>query len=207
MWRGRRTMDGITATLDTRPLVAKLDQLERRLVLRSLNRSLDRATKTMGKVAAQAIRERLNLKVRDIKKSVVPYRRAKARGVAEIRVLPKPVPIMAYAARQTRRGVTFKVKRHGGRQRLPHAFVATMPSGHKGVFTRAGKGAPRFPIRERFSTSVRQYMDDKRLQRRVIRAGQATFVKNLRSEIRYIATDRAQRASALQTVLERSDFL
>jgi hypothetical protein len=46
------------------------------------------------------------------------------------------VPIYEMYARQTRKGVTFQGR--GGRQQIPHAFIATMKSGHVGVFKRTG---------------------------------------------------------------------
>lgn len=56
-----------------------------------------------------------------------------------------PVPLVAYPARQTRKGVSVEVNR-GKRTLVAHAFLATMKSGHEGVFRREGKA--RLPIRE-----------------------------------------------------------
>lgn len=57
----------------------------------------------------------------------------------------KPVPLIEYRARQTRRGVTVAVNR-GKRSLVRGAFIQVMKSGHKGVFVR--RGSARLPIDE-----------------------------------------------------------
>lgn len=47
-------------------------------------------------------------------------------------------PLIAFQARQTRAGVSVRVK--GRRFVVPHAFIATMRSGHRGVFARGAYG-------------------------------------------------------------------
>ena len=61
-----------------------------------------------------------------------------------------------FGAKQTKRGVSVAVKR-GGRKMLPGAFMATMPSGHRGVFYRSksGKGrVRRYPIQALYGPSI-----------------------------------------------------
>lgn len=53
--------------------------------------------------------------------------------------------LTAYPVRQTKRGVSVEVNR-GKRTLLPGAFIATMKSGHRGVWMREAKS--RLPIRE-----------------------------------------------------------
>jgi len=59
--------------------------------------------------------------------------------IASINVKGAGFPLYAFDARQTRQGVTVKVK--GKRVLISHAFLATMPSGHVGVFARGAYGA------------------------------------------------------------------
>jgi hypothetical protein len=56
----------------------------------------------------------------------------------------KRVPLIQFKAKDTKRGVTAKLK--GGAGRYPHAFIRTTRSGHTGVFQRTGKS--RLPIYE-----------------------------------------------------------
>jgi hypothetical protein len=62
-----------------------------------------------------------------------------------VRVSGEPVPLVAYPHRQTKQGVTVEVNR-GKRTLVKGSFVATMQSGHEGIFRRRGKA--RLPIEE-----------------------------------------------------------
>ena len=63
----------------------------------------------------------------------------------------KEIPLSKYPARQTKRGVSILVNK-GKRKLVPKAFVATMKSGHTGVFLREGKA--RLPIKHALSSRV-----------------------------------------------------
>lgn len=58
----------------------------------------------------------------------------------------KPVPLIEYGARQTTKGVSVQVKRSNPRSVVVGAFIATMKSGHKGVFWREWHQAIRKPV-------------------------------------------------------------
>ena len=72
-----------------------------------------------------------------------------AEKVISIITSVKRIPLFDFGARQTKRGVSYNL---GGRKTLAGAFIATMPTGHEGVFMR--KGANRLPIQERFGPSL-----------------------------------------------------
>jgi hypothetical protein len=67
------------------------------------------------------------------------------------------VPVSAYPLRQTRKGISVAINT-GARSFIRSAFVATMRSGHRGVFLRDGKG--RLPIKEAFTTRVSDVFRD-----------------------------------------------
>ena len=68
----------------------------------------------------------------------------------------KPFPLIKYASpKQTKKGVKVTVRK-GARELREHAFIATMPSGHKGIFLRKTKKS--LPIREMYSASPRQLL-------------------------------------------------
>ena len=105
-----------------------------------------------------------NLKAATIK-AAIKVRRASPGNLKSVVVANgKPVPLLQYAARQTGKGVTVNVLK--GRKLIAGAFIATMPSGHKGVYVRenGGKhvkvvraGKPswhQLPIRELFGPSI-----------------------------------------------------
>jgi len=54
--------------------------------------------------------------------------------------------------KQTKHGVSYRLSRTAGRKRIEHGFIATMPSGHRGVFARGGPS--RLPIREARGPSI-----------------------------------------------------
>lgn len=64
---------------------------------------------------------------------------------------------------------------HGGS--LPHAFVAIMPSGHRGVFERVGK--ERLPIRELLAIGAAVMAKQPRIMQAVTKAMSATFQNEL----------------------------
>lgn len=86
-----------------------------------------------------------------------------------------PVP-----SRGQGRGVTYRIGA-GGRRRLPHAFIATMRSGHAGVFQR--RGTKRLPINEAFGPSIAHVFSKQ------IPIGEArreeVLVKNVQHEIEF----------------------
>jgi hypothetical protein len=104
------------------------------------------------------------LKAADIKKALKVRRASKDNLTATVVASGRPLPLMQYGARQTSKGVSVNVSK--GRKVIAEAFIATMPSGHKGVFVRepgarhkkVGQGKQAswhaLPIRELFGPSV-----------------------------------------------------
>jgi hypothetical protein len=109
---------------------------------------------------------------------------------AEVEITGARLPLIDFGARGPEpsrgkgRGVTYRLK--GGRGRVPNAFIATMPSGHRGVFVR--RGAPRLPIVELKGPSL------VRVFTRFIPAGQAraqaALVINIKHEIAFALSRR-----------------
>lgn len=99
--------------------------------------------------------------------------------VASVVATGKRLPLSRWKVRQTRQGVTANLP--GGAGRYPGAFLATMRSGHLGVFRR--RGAERLPIRELFGPSV-PHVFHKYLPLGTVRA-QEQLAKNLAHEMRF----------------------
>jgi hypothetical protein len=85
--------------------------------------------------------------VREIQKVITPkaktirstftIKKASFRNLrAAVKSTGRPLPLIEYSARATKRGVTVQVKKKSVRTLWPGAFIATMPSGHKGIFSR-----------------------------------------------------------------------
>lgn len=120
-------------------------------VRRALRRAGQTALRDMKAEASKRIRARKRLKVSAVNKALVmatPTLKPEE-GSWALRVRGNPVPLSAYPHRVTRKGVSVEVNR-GKRTLLRSAFVATMSSGHKGVFQR--RGMQRLPIYERLGS-------------------------------------------------------
>lgn len=74
-----------------------------------------------------------------------------------LRVSGEAQPVSNFPAQQQKRGVKATINK-GRPALLKSAFVATMKSGHKGVFVR--KGDARLPIKELFSTRITDVFND-----------------------------------------------
>lgn len=128
------------AALETGPLKGALK--------RALRKAGATALRDMRSEASKRIRQRKRIKSRYITRALT-LQRAKGGDISSmawaLNVSGDPVPLVAYPHRQTQKGVSVEVNR-GKRTLVAGSFVATMKSGHKGVFQRKGKA--RLPIRE-----------------------------------------------------------
>ena len=128
------------APLETGPLTAA--------VKRALRKAGSTALRDMRSEASKRIRARKRLAPKYIRRalSLARPKGGDIEGMTwALNVSGEPVPLVAYPHRQTKRGVSVEVNR-GKRTLVKGAFVATMKSGHEGIFRRKGKA--RLPIQE-----------------------------------------------------------
>lgn len=144
-------------------------QLTKEEASKAIPRALNKTATTARAEAAREIKAAgYKLKIGDLKKSITIKRASRAVLTAQVTASGKPIPLSRYGARQNRKGVSVAVLK--GRKTITGAFLATMPSGHRGVFVRQGKG--RLPIDQKFGPSVPDAFSNKVVQgalRRVIR--------------------------------------
>lgn len=155
---------------------------------RGINRTLSNVRTVMTRAVAGALFVRQAF-VRQRMKEVKATRRKLS---AFLTASAKPIPLIEQGARGPEpsrgrgRGVTAKTPQG----RYPHAFIATMRSGHRGVFERMGK--PRLKIRELRSASVAAVFVHHE------RAGQARadeqLPKNIAHEVEHMLRTKVQRA-------------
>lgn len=165
-------------------LYVELDEGRRRELeelLAHLPRGLEQAlTRAINKVAVAArtrivrrIVQEVHLTATELRRRNVRLLRATWRRLAAIvSISGRRIPLRRWGARQTRRGVSYAIRR-GGRRVLEQAFLARIRSGHVGVMLRTGqprlgrrlrrrgRGAgiaglvrPRLPIAERYGPSA-----------------------------------------------------
>lgn len=154
---------------------------------RALRKAGATALRDMRGEASKRIRQRKRIKASYIRKAMT-LRRPTGGDINSmvwaLDVSGAPVPLIAYPNRQTKKGVVVEVNR-GKRTLVKGSFVATMKSGHKGVFRR--RGSARLPIDElRGSRPVDALLHPGEADAVAARGGQslaATFLRVLPLEI------------------------
>jgi hypothetical protein len=167
------------ATLEIGPLKGALR--------RALRKAGSTALRDMKSEASKRIHQHKRIKARYITRALT-LRRASGSDIAgmewAVDVSGAPVPLIAYPARQMRKGVSVEVNR-GKRTLVKGAFISTMASGHRGVFRRRGKA--RLPIGELLgSRPVDALLHEGEADAVAARGGEsfgATFVRVLPLEI------------------------
>ncbi len=103
-----------------------------RVFVRSLNKTLT-GVKTDSSTAIRAV---ITAKKAAVDETFKISKAATGKMTAIIASTGKPLALIDYSARQTNKGVSVQVRKDRSRKVVPGAFMATMKSGHKGVFWR-----------------------------------------------------------------------
>lgn len=123
-----------------------------RAMVRALNRSINSGRTVMVREIARDT----GLKSSTVRESMRTREASLAHPEAQLATNLKRIPLIKFGASGPRpsrgrgRGVSYRLP--GGKGRLPTAFLATMRSGHEGVFMR--KTRSRLPIKELFGPSL-----------------------------------------------------
>lgn len=97
--------------------------------------------------ASRDIRQEYNVKAKDLKSAIYINKATRNYLEGTIIATGRPLPIMGFAARQTKKGVTVDVM--GQRKLIRGSFMATMNSGHRGVFARGNYSGYNFQFRDK----------------------------------------------------------
>ncbi len=126
-------------------------------VVRAARMAGSDALRAMRTEASTQVRERKNLKLRDVNKAMtMDFSRADSLAW-RLTCSASAMPLVEFGARQTKAGVSVEVT-PGKRTVIRGAFIAEMKSGHRGVFYRVGK--KRLPIDEMFSSRISDAFTD-----------------------------------------------
>jgi len=138
----------ISVEVDPRQLAA----LERMLggVRGGLPRVAARAVNKVARGArtrvVRAVAGRVAVKQGELRRRNVTLKTANYKHLsAHLRISGARIPVIRFGARQTRRGVSYRIEKRGSRRKVRRAFIATMRSGHRGVFTRDPLWEHRYP--------------------------------------------------------------
>lgn len=117
-----------------------------------MSRGLNRTATSARTEISRSLSKRIGLKIKDVRDKLSLQRASYSNWRSAVRISGKKIGLIKFRVRQTKKGVTYK---HGRKRVLVrHAFIATMKTGHRGVFLR--KGIERLPIKEIRGPSLAQ---------------------------------------------------
>lgn len=122
---------------DLKRIIADAQNKQRDVRSVAVPRALNKMADQVKVSAARSVRDTgYKLKVSDIKKGLRVQRANASMLTSKVVASGRPIPLIAYGGRQVAKGVSVDVL--NGRKVVAHAFIATMPSGHKAVLVRMG---------------------------------------------------------------------
>jgi len=182
--------------------------IEEKATIRALNRAGDQSVTA----ANREIRRVYTISAAFARRQIrVVNRASKGRLYFTIRIFSRRIPLAEFRPRQTQRGVSVAIKR-GSRKLIPRAFLATMPSGHVGVFARiygkerpdpqfrfgSGSGArkrrwgePDIPIGELTTLSVPRMFLERTVHAAVKRVARDSFNRNFQQQVNFLRSKAA----------------
>jgi hypothetical protein len=179
----------ISVKTDFGPLLRKLDGLQKGLQDRVIARTLNRMADSTKTEATREISREFNITATRVRERILVRRAfAKTRLAVEISVPSKDrrraLNVISFGARQTRKGVSFAVKRGGQRVVIPTAFI-----GNKGrtVFTRERRKGPgkRLPIFGVTAIDVPQMFNTRRINQKLLANVRAKFPVEFERQLSY----------------------
>jgi len=119
-----------------------------KIIPRALNKTIMSARTQV----TRALATKIGIKISAIRK-LMDYTKATFYGwQARLYISDSRIPLINFGAKQTKKGVSYTINKKSGRKTLAGAFIATMPSGHTGVFER--RWDERLPIDEKKGPSL-----------------------------------------------------
>ena len=120
----------------------KIRRLERELagfprnsLPKVMSRGLNRTASSARTATSRMLAGEASLKISDVRKRITLIKASYRRWRAGIKISRRRIGLIRFRASRTKAGVRYK--RDGGWVLARHSFIATMKSGHKGVFLRA----------------------------------------------------------------------
>lgn len=161
---------------------------------RALTRALNRTLSEANTAAARALAEDTGLSQSRVKQNLIATKATFDTLAATLTLSGRRIPLLDFGARQTNKGVSYRIGAKG-RGTVLHAFLATMASGHEGVFARRPWAVSRrmgpgvyhgLPIVELHGPSLTHVAQKPEIQEAVVGRIVEAFPKNLEHEVDYI---------------------
>lgn len=173
-------------------VAAKLFELRTEVLDKAKVRALNKIAAQAKVAASKEIRAAgYNMKATAIKKRIVIKRATSGNPVVVVRCSGNPIPLIEFSARDEPSGVSVNVK--NGRKLIKGAFIATMASGHRGVFIRRGNAHKKnakgvrsgLPIDQLFGPGINKAFANEVVQAALIRLIKVKFPTVLEREMRW----------------------
>jgi hypothetical protein len=130
-------------------ITARLAHIPRALP-KVVSRAINKTSTSARAEAVKLIKKQLPLKVSQIRAMIYRSPATYSKWWSRLYFGNGLIPLMRFSARKVASGVSYK--EGSGRKTIKSAFIATMPTGHVGVFLRDGK--KRLPIYEQYKPSL-----------------------------------------------------
>ncbi len=156
--------------------------------------ALNRTMAKMRTVASREIRAVYNAKARDVREATRIVRASWSRPEAVLIAKGPRLPLAAFGARVTKRGVTIRVKKHGGRRAvLHHAFMPPLKGDRVGIYQRRFQRPSggqrwkdvRLPIDELFGPSIPQMLSNVGVLDQVLADANVEYTRQLEHELKF----------------------
>lgn len=128
---------------------------------KALQRSVNHGAKQGRKLSVDAMARKAALKKKTIRGATSMYFASLRNLTAKLVIKGKPLALTEYGARQTKKGVTFRIWKDGKREKYRHAFLAQFGT-YKGVYERnigAANYDGRSPLRQKRGPAVPNIYD------------------------------------------------
>jgi len=173
---------------DIRDVERMLGNLARDVLPKAATRAVNKTLRPVQSTAVKAIANDIGVKQKFVRKATRINRAHFNNLNGFVEATGKRLPIIQIdpRAKQNASGISYKSK--GGRQQIPHAFLVTTKSGHKGVFKRVGK--PRLPITELRGPSIPKVFLERSIIKAMDKTANLRWLKNFNHEINFELTRR-----------------
>ena len=152
----------------------------------AINRTIQSARTETGRRISRII----NITQAAVKKKILMTKATRSRWSAKLTIGPKRFALAHFKAKQTKKGVTYKIEKTGSRKRIPSAFIRS-PSGVPVVFRREPPQTKRKPIIALKGPSLGAVFEGASgIAREVTKASHKNLTKNIDAKVKYILDKR-----------------
>lgn len=175
----------LNVRIDVKKVTAMLNETQKSIMPKATARAINKTMTTVSAQAARDIKKDIGgkLSISEIKASIAINKANPTALYAMLYAKGRRIPIIKIDpyARQDSLGVNYKTGR--GRGHIPHAFIAVMKKGHRGVFKR--KNNTRFPIQELNGPSIPKVFTNEIIMQAMERIAKERWARVFLQEINF----------------------